>query len=82
LNPTTFAEGPSPAITFDYLDRWYWTVEAINDDGSALPDNPFWFDIEADPTIVVGPDTPWNEGFEGATFPPTNWTMNDADGDG
>jgi len=23
-----------------------------------------------------------NEGFEGATFPPTGWTMNDADGDG
>jgi len=82
LNPTTFAEGPSPAITFDYLDRWYWTVEAINDDGSALPDDPFWFDIEADPTIVVGPDTPWTEGFEGATFPPAGWTRNDADGDG
>ena len=75
LNPTTFAEGPSPAITFEYLDRWYWTVEAINDDGSALPDNPFWFDIEADPTIVVGPDTPWTEGFEGATFPPNNWAL-------
>jgi len=24
----------------------------------------------------------WTEGFEGATFPPTGWTMVDADGDG
>lgn len=78
---TSFNPVTDGGITFNYSDRWYWTVEAINVDGSALPDNPFWFDIEADPTIVVGPDTPWTEGFEGATFPPAGWTMNDADGD-
>jgi len=25
---------------------------------------------------------PWSEGFEGAIFPPTCWSLNDADGDG
>ena len=82
LNPTTYAGGPSSPITFNYEDRWYWTVQAINDDGDALVEPAYWFDIEADPTIVVGPDTPWTEGFEGATFPPLGWTMNDTDSDG
>jgi len=82
LNPTTYAGGPSSPITFNYEDRWYWTVQAINDDGDALVEPAYWFDIEADPTVYVGPDTPWTEGFEGATFPPAGWSRNDADGDG
>ena len=79
---TSFNPVTDGGITFNYSDRWYWTVEAINDEGSALPDNPFWFDIQDDPTIVVGPESPWTEGFEGTTFPPLGWTMNDADSDG
>jgi len=69
-------------MTFNYGDRWYWTVEAFNIYGSALQETPFSFRIEQDPTVYVGPDTPWTEGFEGATFPPFGWTMNDADSDG
>jgi hypothetical protein len=82
ITTTSFNPVTEGSVAFNYLDRWYWTVEAVNNDGSALPDNPFWFDIEADPTLYVGPESPWTEGFEGATFPPTGWSMNDADTDG
>ncbi|MCK9336042.1 MAG: hypothetical protein M0Q99_12115, partial [Candidatus Cloacimonetes bacterium] len=75
LNPTTFAEGPSPAITFDYLDRWYWTVQAINDDGDAIVEVPFSFQIEADPTVAL----PHSQDFGTDATPvwPMNWTQNE-----
>lgn len=42
---------------------------------------------ERTPNNVMGvrttiTDFPWSEGFEGATFPPTGWSMIDNDGDG
>lgn len=80
LNPTTFAEGPSPAITFDYLDRWYWTVQAINAAGDAVVDPPYWFEIEAAPSVIT--TFPWNENFDLATTPPLDWTVSDLDGGG
>ena len=79
---TSFNPVLDGGISFEYNDLWYWTVVAINAEGDALQETPFSFRIEQDPTVYVGPDTPWTEGFEGATFPPFGWTMNDADSDG
>lgn len=33
-------------LSFALGERWYWTVEAINADGSAVVLPPFWFEIE------------------------------------
>jgi hypothetical protein len=76
---TSFNPVSTGGITFAYDQLWYWTVEAVNGSGSALPDDPFNFRIEQDPTIST---LPWTEGFEGATFPPYGWSRLDADGDG
>ncbi len=36
-------------MSFDYSQRWYWTVEAINDEGSALQQEPSSFVIRDTP---------------------------------
>jgi hypothetical protein len=82
ITGTNFNPVLDGGISFEYNDLWYWTVVAINAEGDALQEIPFSFRIEQDLTVYVGPDTPWTEGFEGATFPPFGWTMNDADSDG
>ena len=74
LNPATYTGGPSNPIVFDYLDRWYFTVQAVNNDGDAVVEPAYWFEIQSDPTIVVTDQNQWLEGYESATFPPTNWT--------
>lgn len=66
FNPVT--EGD---LDLGYLQTWYWTVEAINAEGSAIADPPFWFETMAS-TMVI--NFPWTENFEGAIFPPANWT--------
>ena len=73
LNPTTYAGGPSSPITFNYEDRWYWTVQAINDDGDALVEPAYWFNIESDPTISA---FPYQESFEthADNTLPSGWT--------
>lgn len=60
LNPTTYADGPSDPITFEYNDRWYWVVNAINTYGSEISDER-WFVIESDPSIN---SFPYLETFE------------------
>ena len=72
---------PQTALTFNYLDRYNWTVEAY---ANAYPvqmarAQPSWFQIEANPTVT---QFPWSEGFEGAVFPPRGWSIVDADADG
>ncbi|MCB5268677.1 MAG: choice-of-anchor J domain-containing protein, partial [Candidatus Cloacimonetes bacterium] len=74
FDPTQALTDP---ITYGYLDRWNWTVQAYS---SAYPETEAfatesWFEIQDDPTIVVDPGTPWTEGFENATFPPNNWAL-------
>lgn len=76
---TSFNPVSTGGLTFAYDQLWYWTVEAVNGSGSALQENFFNFRIEPDPTIST---LPWTEGFEGATFPPAGWSMQDVDGDG
>ncbi len=72
FNPTLADENP---VTFNYEDRWYWTVEAWNADGSALPDTPNWFDIMADPSVSL----PYSQDFGTDATPvwPFGWTQND-----
>lgn len=72
LNPTTYANGPSPAVTFAYGDRWYWTVEAVNGTGSAVVEPARWFEIENDPSITV---FPYLQTFASGAFPPASWTL-------
>lgn len=80
LNPATYTNGPSDPIIFNYLDRWYWTVEAINNDGSAVVEPPFSFQIEDAPQIIT--TFPWTENFDAALTAPADWTVSDVDGGG
>jgi hypothetical protein len=66
FNPVT--EG---GITFNYLERWYWTVEAVNDDGSAVVEPPHSFEIMADPRVNI----PYAQDFGTAGTWPLNWTQ-------
>jgi len=68
FNPVTAEENP---ITFNYLDRWYWTVEAVNDDGSAVVEPPYWFVIQADPRVPL----PYTQDFGTDGTWPLNWTQ-------
>ncbi|MGC9361463.1 MAG: choice-of-anchor D domain-containing protein, partial [Candidatus Syntrophosphaera sp.] len=74
LNPTNppldLYGNPQTAVAFNYDERWYWTVEAINDLGSAVVDPPHWFEIASDPTITVFPHL---QDYE--TWPPLNWDL-------
>jgi hypothetical protein len=74
LNPTTFAEGPSTPIAFNYGERWFWTVEAVNGGGTAVVDPPRMFEIESDPAIT---SFPYVQNFDALTNPamPTGWTI-------
>ena len=79
ITGTSFNPVVDGGMTFNFEDRWFWTVQAVNTYGEAVVDPPHQFVIEADPAITT---FPWNEGFETATFPPAGWNMLDADGDG
>lgn len=74
FNPVT--EG---GVVFDFDQRWYWTIQAINGDGDAIVEPANWFEIEAAPQVIS--TFPWEEGFEDA-FPPTDWSRFDVDGGG
>ncbi|MDD4310550.1 MAG: choice-of-anchor J domain-containing protein, partial [Candidatus Cloacimonetes bacterium] len=67
FNPVT--EG---LVTFGYLDYYYWTVKAINDEGDATVDPAWSFEIQADPAIVSLSHT---ENFDSVTAPafPGGW---------
>jgi len=66
FNPVT--EG---GINFNYMDRWYWTVEAVNDDGSAVVEPPHSFEIMADPRVNI----PYTQDFGTDGTWPLNWTQ-------
>ncbi len=70
FNPVT-DPAPESRITFNYLDRWYWTVEAVNDDGNAVVDPPYSFEIMADPHVNI----PYAQDFGTAGTWPLNWTQ-------
>lgn len=75
FNPVT--EG---MVSFDYLDRWYFTIQAFNAEGDALVEPAFWFEIEDAPQVIT--TFPWNENFDLALTPPADWTVSDVDGAG
>lgn len=75
FNPVT--EG---MVSFDYLDRWYFTIQAFNAEGDALVEPAFWFEIEDAPQVIT--TFPWTENFDLALTPPADWTVSDVDGAG
>ncbi len=77
---TSFNPVTDGGVTFDYLDRWYFTVQAFNDEGDALVDPPYWFEIEDAPQIIT--TFPWVENFDAAAALPTDWTLVDVDAGG
>ena len=52
ITGTSFNPVLDGGLTLNYSDRWFWTVAAINNDGSAVPDTPFIFNIENAPALV------------------------------
>ncbi|HRD00915.1 MAG TPA: hypothetical protein PL080_07215, partial [Candidatus Syntrophosphaera thermopropionivorans] len=68
FNPVT---APTNPITFNYGERWYWTVEAVNGDGNAVVEPPYWFIIEADPRVPL----PYTQDFGTDGTWPLNWTQ-------
>jgi len=68
-----------PDFTMAAGQTWYWTVVAsITDQPNAYSE--IWrFDTVSAAEVIT--TFPWNEGFEGATFPPANWTEADIDAD-
>lgn len=61
-----------------YSTTYYWKVIPYNEHGDA-ENCPIWsFTVRDEPTQTII----FYEGFEGTVFPPANWTMTDADGDG
>jgi len=77
---TTFNPVTDGGITFNYLDRYYYTIQAFNGDGDALIEPALWFEIEAAPSIIT--TFPWNETFDTALTVPDDWTMVDVDAGG
>jgi subtilisin-like proprotein convertase family protein len=75
-NVTTY--DPTPDLSYSTL--YYWKVVAYNANGDATECSIWSFTTIADPTINT---FPYNQGFEGATFPPPGWLVidNNADGD-
>jgi len=70
-NNTYFNPVTEGGITFNYLDRWYWTVEAINDDGSAVVEPPYSFEIQSDPRVNI----PYTQDFGTDGTWPLNWSQ-------
>lgn len=77
---TSFNPVVDGGATFDYLDRWYFTVGAVNGDGDAVVEPARWFQIEDAPQVIT--TFPWNENFDLALTPPADWTVSDVDGAG
>ncbi len=72
FNPVT--EG---GVTFEYEQRWYWTVAAIDGTDEIPQETPRFFDIEANPIVST---YPWTEDFDDVALGdmPLNWTMIDS----
>jgi hypothetical protein len=67
-------------MTFAPGERWYWCVSASIAGQPDAFSQIFRFDIVTAGTVIT--TFPWDEGFEGTTFPPTNWTSVNVDGAG
>ncbi|MDD2230691.1 MAG: choice-of-anchor J domain-containing protein, partial [Candidatus Cloacimonetes bacterium] len=73
ITSTSFNPVTDGLMSFNYEERWFWTVEAVNNDGSAVVDPPISFTIEADPSVSV----PYLENFDALTIGdmPNNMTI-------
>jgi len=66
-------------LTFASSERWYFRIGAsVVGQDDAFSDI-YRFDIINSANVVT--TYPWSEGFEGTTFPPTNWTRANVDND-
>ncbi|HNX00204.1 MAG TPA: choice-of-anchor J domain-containing protein [Candidatus Cloacimonadota bacterium] len=61
----------TPAVQFTYSTVYYWQIVPYNQFGDADSLSVWSFTTLADPSILT---FPYNEGFEGAYFPPLGWT--------
>jgi len=52
FNPVTDPVPPEIPVQFDYNQRWFWTVEAVNDDGGAVVEPPYMFTIAPHPGVL------------------------------
>ncbi len=73
FNPTTAATNP---LTFAFEQRWYWTIEAVNNDGSAVVEPPNWFQIQAGHTVAL----PYTQDFGTDGTMPAGWNQTFAGG--
>jgi hypothetical protein len=71
ITGTSFNPVTEGLMTFNYEERWFWTVEAINGSGSAVVDPPFQFDIQADPRVNL----PYTQDFGTDGTWPLNWSQ-------
>ncbi len=69
ITTTQYADSNVPAGNHSYY------VKAVYQEGESAPSNTVDVTIGGSGNFVL------DEGFEGATFPPTGWTLVDADGD-
>ena len=66
FNPVT--EG---GITFNYLDRWYWTVEAYKEGYDSAVADVYSFKIQSDPRVTI----PYTQDFGTDGTWPLNWSQ-------
>jgi hypothetical protein len=66
FNPVT--EG---GITFNYLDRWYWTVEACKAGYEGAVADVYSFEIQSDPRVTI----PYTQDFGTDGTWPLKWTQ-------
>jgi len=71
VDPVTLA--PQTPITFGYLDRWNWAVQAWADGYPAADafSTESWFEIQADPTVSL----PYPQDFGNTLTWPSGWTQ-------
>ncbi len=68
---TSFNPVTTGGMTFDYNEKWFWTVRAANASGVADPAVGYNFTIEIDPGVYI----PHVENFDSTTMP-VRWFQN------
>ncbi|MBN2828872.1 MAG: hypothetical protein JXR56_00965, partial [Candidatus Cloacimonetes bacterium] len=72
---TQFNPVVNGGMTFNYGEVWYWQVNALNNDGTAMSTPPWSFQIEPDLRV----DLPYLQEVNEPLFPP-DWSQSHCDG--